>query len=37
MEGTGPRSENVRNTKAFLKDMATAEYVFLSEANNAFA
>ena len=36
-EGTGPRSENVRNTKAFLKDMATAEYVFLSEANNAFA
>lgn len=37
MEGTGPRSENVKNTKAFLKDMATAEYVFLSEANNAFA
>ena len=37
MEGTGPRSENVKKTKAFLRDMATAEYVFLSEANNAFA
>lgn len=36
-EGVGGRKENIRRTLAFLKDMATAEYVFLSEANNCFA
>ncbi len=37
MENAGSRRVNIRNTRAFLKDMATAQYVFLSEANNAFA
>lgn len=36
-EGVGSRKENVKRTLAFLADMATAEYVFLSEANNCFA
>ena len=36
-EGVGRRKENVKRTLAFLADMATAEYVFLSEANNCFA
>lgn len=36
-EGVGSRKENIKRTLAFLKDMATAEYVFLSEANNCFA
>lgn len=36
-EGVGSRKDNVKRTLAFLADMATAEYVFLSEANNAFA
>lgn len=31
------RIENIKNTLKFLKDMATAEYVFLSEDNNCFA
>lgn len=37
MEGIGSRRETFVRTKALLKDMATAEYVFLSEANHAFA
>lgn len=36
-EGVGSRKDNIKRTIAFLKDMATAEYVFLSEANNCFA
>lgn len=36
-EGGGSLKNNVRNTLAFLEDMATAEFVFLSEANNCFA
>lgn len=37
LEGVGGRKENVKRTLAMLKDMATAEYVFLSDANNSFA
>lgn len=36
-EGVGSRKENIKRTMAFLEDMATAEFVFLSEANNCFA
>lgn len=36
-EGVGSRKENLRRTMEMLKDVATAGYVFLSEANNAFS
>lgn len=36
-EGVGSRKENIKRTMEFLQDMATAEFVFLSEANNCFA
>lgn len=36
-EGVGSRKDNIKRTMAFLEDMATTEYVFLSEANNCFA
>ncbi|MDO5415009.1 MAG: CDP-glycerol glycerophosphotransferase family protein [Bacillota bacterium] len=37
LEGVGSRKENIKRTMAFLKDMGDAQYVFLCEANNAFA